>query len=110
MSPVILPVALKEPNQEAGFFGSPLRVTRIGLPVRFTLASRARQVALNLEIGTSSSTACLLPWSWTIVNSGAVPTGRLYRRDDVRGPARRRRAPYGLTGSRAGTAPRAPAA
>src|SRR2546422_6280321 len=63
MSPVILPVALKEPNQEAGFFGSPLRVTRIGLPVRFTLASRARQVALNLEIGTSSSTACLLLWS-----------------------------------------------
>src|SRR3989442_4525022 len=89
MSPVILPVALKEPNQEAGFFGSPLRVTRIGLPVRFTLASRARQVALNLEIGTSSSTACLVPWSSTIVNLGAAPTGRLYPRADVRGPDRR---------------------
>src|SRR5207245_9113075 len=78
MSPVILPVALKEPNQEAGLFGggggticaigSPLRVTRIGLPVRFTLANRARQVALNLEIETSSSMAyLLLLWSWTIV-------------------------------------------
>src|SRR3989449_11652310 len=79
MSPVILPVALKEPNQEAGLLGggggticaigSPLRVTRIGLPVRFTLANRARQVALNLEIETSSSMAyLLLLWSWTIVN------------------------------------------
>src|SRR2546427_7077918 len=79
MSPVILPVALKEPNQEAGLFGggggticaigSPLRVTRIGLPVRFTLANRARQVALNLEIETSSSMAyLLLLWSWTIIN------------------------------------------
>src|SRR5437879_7851964 len=74
MSPVILPVALKEPNQEAGLLGggggticaigSPLRVTRIGLPVRFTLANRARQVALNLEIETSSSMAyLLLLWS-----------------------------------------------
>src|SRR5437879_4241345 len=54
MSPVILPVALKKPSQDAGFsgggggaiwaIGSPLRVTRIGLPVRFTLAKRARQV------------------------------------------------------------------
>jgi len=67
MSPVILPVPLKEPSQDAGFsgggggaiwaIGSPLRVTRIALPVRLTLAKRARQVALNLEIDASSSTA-----------------------------------------------------
>src|SRR2546425_8483714 len=67
MSPVILPVALKEPSQAAGFsgggggaiwaIGSPLRVTRIGLHVRFTFVKRARQVALNLETDTSSSTA-----------------------------------------------------
>lgn len=65
MSPVILPVSLRAPSQDVGFFGagggtiwaigSPLRVTRIGLPVRLTLASKARHVALNFEIVTSSA-------------------------------------------------------
>ena len=34
--------------------GSPLRVTRIGWPVLFILSSKARQVALNFEMGTFS--------------------------------------------------------
>src|SRR2546422_9480024 len=67
MSPIIFPVLLREPSQDSGLFGggggmicaigSPFRVTRIGRPVRLTLASSARQVALNFEIDTSSSTA-----------------------------------------------------
>jgi len=66
MSPVILPVARNEPNRKTVLLGgggmiwaigSPFRVTRIGLPVRLTFASQAKQVALNLEIETSSATA-----------------------------------------------------
>lgn len=55
-SPVILPVVLKEPSQDSGFFGAPLRVTRIVLPIRLTFASSAKQVALSFEIVTSSAT------------------------------------------------------
>jgi len=66
MSPVILPVVRSEPSQDLRLLdrgggmiwaiGSPFRVTRIGLPVRLTFLSKAKQVALNFEIGTSSLT------------------------------------------------------
>ncbi len=36
--------------------GSPLRVTRMGCPVRLTLSKSARQVALKVEMLTSSIT------------------------------------------------------
>jgi len=64
MSPVILPVVRNEPSHDFGRFGSgggstwaigsPFRVTRMGFPVLLTLASTAKQVALNLEIVISS--------------------------------------------------------
>ena len=56
------PVPLSEPSHEARGFdgpgglisamGSPFLVTSSGWPVRFTWCSRARQVALNVEILT----------------------------------------------------------
>ena len=63
MSPVIFPVAAREPTQFFGFetlggmtsaTGSPKRVTRTGLPVVLTLSKTARQVALNFEMAISS--------------------------------------------------------
>jgi len=47
MSPVILPVWLNEPSQDAGFFGGG---NRIGQQILLTLASRVRQAALNTAI------------------------------------------------------------
>jgi hypothetical protein len=70
MSPTIFPELLKEPSQVSGIpgggggmilaIGSPLRVTRMGFPVRFTLSSKAKQVALNFEIGMFSGISYLL--------------------------------------------------
>jgi len=63
-SPVILTVSFRQPSHALGFggggggltsaTGSPLRVTRKGCPVFFTLSKSRRHVALNSEIVTFS--------------------------------------------------------
>jgi hypothetical protein len=65
ISPTILPEDLNDPSHSVlgsgrgggitWAIGSPLRVTRIGFPVFFTLSSTARQVALKVEMGMLSS-------------------------------------------------------
>jgi hypothetical protein len=64
ISPRISPVPAKEPSHvgdTAGggggttcAMGSPFRSTKIGFFVRFTFASKAKQVALNSDMDTSS--------------------------------------------------------
>ena len=95
MSPTIRPCPLYIPSHDSFLFGIgggemvamgfPLRVTRIGLPVRLTLSNTARQVALNCEIVIVSFVSIVrvpygvcnnvrtISWSGTMVNGNSRP-------------------------------------